>query len=388
MPQLFSLFLGLILSLSAYAQDNAYLKTKITNKTLLPNTEVLKWIKTSQDFDQANLSTQEIDRQIARVIQKQKSTPVAEIVTPINLKKLAYYGYLDFKKTGIVTDSELFTSQPDLYADADGPRNIFQYGNLTLLTTYNSYEDQLHVYSIIRSFIILQYKYPEIYEALFLNTALDPRENPQIVKDKSNPGVYNANPYFVVSIHENPKKASNATTSYFSPQHVDPISNSWLADKNVHVIFFHKETLRNGGVYTGGIPMYPSLAKADAHIRFLRDGLLQTLVHERLHNYVSNYAPINQMCDFMRNDASLITGNGSTYRYLEEPIITHTVNTLFESYGGMSTEVMQYYQELFDKTQLPELKSNTRYQEVLTKLQKINPKSPSPEERDLLRIYF
>lgn len=302
----------------------------------------------------------------------------------------------------------MFTTSPNEYAEASSPGNIFQYDNITFISTYNAYEDQLYVYSIIRAMMIIKIKYPEVYKTLFLDTQQSPLQNSSLIKDIKPIANININKNYVFVIHQNNKKPANSTTTSYSVSYRRATEDFRTSDNNTHLIYINKSTLRNGGAYSLTNPLYPGLSQEDARIKFLFDGIAQMIIHERIHDYVSNNLTVNKFLNYIRNDNSLITGkpkkddNGneikdssgntiidnSTYTFYEEPITTNTTNIIFAQYGGLSKEISSYYENLFKNTQLPEIKKFTKYNDVSKKIKELNTKATKNDETNLLRIYF
>ncbi len=376
----------------SYGQDKQLIKTKISDQTLLLPDNVLTWIKTPYDFPQNNLTIEEIDKKIDSIILSQRNKPVEEIQTPINLKKLKYYTYYDFKQFGIIGDNSHFTDKDSAYyIDAGGQRQIFQYDNVFILSTFHAFEDELNVYATIRAFLILKNKYPFIYENLIQKTEKSPLQNSSLKKDIPNFGFLNINRYYVISIHENESKKSNATTTCYNLGYKQPLNNYWTCENNAHLIFINKNTIRNGGTYNNSNTIYNIADKKEAQIKYLFDGLIQTIVHERIHNYIANNMSLNSYLNYIRNDNSLIIGNNgdaSTYTFIEEPIVTNTVNKLFQKYGGLSQEIMSYYTDLFNNTQLPNCRSYTKYDALKQKLKQLSEKVSENDERTIMTIDF
>lgn len=402
-------FLLLLQANALLAQDKSFLKSTIVDvATLLPETNQLNWIKTSVDFAQDNLTVEQIDSKIDSIIFLQRNKNVEDIITPINRKKLKYYGYMDFRKLGLIGNNSLITPNSNEYGEVSSPGNVFQYDNLTFLSTYNAYEDQLHVYALIRAILILKIKYPEIYKALFSNTETTPMANSSLNKDINPILNININKHYVFSIHQNDKKQENATTSYYSMSYRRATEDFRTSENNVHLILINKTTLRNGGAYSSTTPLYPGIDVKEARIRFLFDGILQMIVHERMHDYISNNMTVNKFLQYIRQDSSLIVGkpqkdtngndvrdsNGNivldkrTYTFYEEPIVTNTTNMLLSQYGGISKEVMTYYENLFKNTQLPNVKNFTKYDDVKKKFKELNIKSTTSDDANILRLYF
>ncbi len=402
-------FLVLLKAHVIIAQDKSLLKSTIVDiTTLLPETNQLNWIKTNMDFAQEALTVEQIDIRIDSIIYSQRNKNVEDIITPINRKKLKYYGFIDFKKLGLIGDNSLITPTSTEYGEVSSPGNVFQYDNFTFLSTFNAYEDQLHVYALLRAVLILKVKYPDIYKSLFANTEITPLANSSLNKDITPVMNVNVNRHYVFSIHQNNQKQANATTSNYSMSYRRATEDFRTSDKNVHLILLNKTTLRNGGAYSLTTPLYPGIDVKDARIRFLFDGILQMIVHERMHDYISNNMTVNKFLKYIREDSSLIVGkpkkdsngndvkdsNGnivfdkSTYTFYEEPIVTNTANILLSQYGGISKEIMTYYENLFKNNQLSDLKKFTKYNDVKKKFKELNTKSTTNDDASILRLYF
>ena len=376
-------------------QDKGVVKSKLQDNGLLRDNDLFSWLKTDYDFDYAAKTSEEIDKKIDEIIKSQSGKPVIDIQTPINFKKLKYYGYTELRNLEVIGKREVSYGHPYEYMDAAQAKNIFQYDNMYFVCTYNSFEDQVHVYSIIRAYLILKNKYPEIYNWLFKRTEqlqLGSDINKNIRPDKT--VFLNVNKKYVFVIHQNPSTNHlPATTTYYGDQAKLPAKlindgNYLLHDNNAHFVFFHKATIRNGGTPSGNTPIYSDVAPVDRHYKYLFDGIIQSIVHERIHNYISNYQPVDDFLYFIRNDLHFLNGNVS-YSHQEEPIVTNTTNQLFATYGGLSSEVQNHYEKLFRDTQLPQMKRETDYQKLLEQLSSLNTSCPDKSNENLvLKIYF
>lgn len=373
------------------AQDKKILKDKLIDTN--NNDDFLSWITTSIDIvDQDKKNVLQIDNEIDRVITSQKDKNIFDIEVPINYKKLLYYPQADIRNL-VVLSFNIFENDADgNYSDAINPKFIYRYGNLFIQSTGNSNRDQLNVYAIIRAYLIIKNKYPEIYKVLFERTEETQFGN-DVIKNINPTGVtfINSNRNYIFTIHENAVKALAATTTNYGwggNLNTKLLKKNFLvSDNNNHFIFLNKQTLINGGVTTGGKNIYIDAESSDREIKYLFDGLLQTFVHERMHNYVGNYSGVDSFLSYIRNDNSLLNGGG-TYKYMEEPIVTNTTNLLFKKYGGLSNDVMKYYVDLFGSTQLDTLKTLPAFKELIVKLKELNKTNNDNLEKVLLLNIF
>lgn len=389
---IFLLLLTVTTHYSVNAQNRATLKAKLQDGQ--PNDDMLSWITTDRDIVNQDQKTEsEIDNEIDGIVRGQINKPSGEIEVPINFKKLVYYGHEDIRKL-VLFSFDIFANDPDgNYRDAQYPKYIYKYGNLFIQSTNNTNRDQLNVYSIIRAYLIIKNRYPDIYSVLFEQTEKVPYGG--LAGGNINPAgpvFLNANRNYIFTIHENSARALSATTTNYgwgggvSSKAVGR-SNIMIAENNNHFIFLNKATLKNGGAAVGSKDIYDDADVLDREVNNLFDGLIQTFVHERLHNYIGNYQSLDNYLNYIRNDVSLL-GGGGTYEYIEEPIVTNTTNQVFSKYGGLSDQVLTYYSDLFTDVQLPKMRTLGKYEELMTKLKSLNGADGTEADKILQLLIF
>jgi hypothetical protein len=93
----------------------------------------------------------------------------------------------------------------------------------------------------------------------------------------------------------------------------------------------------NGGTSPGSLVIYNKPDAVTREINYLFDGIIQPIVHERLHNYIANYFAINSFCNYIRNNDEYLKDSSTdnvltrTYKYCEEPIITNTTYQILKN---------------------------------------------------------
>jgi hypothetical protein len=398
------LILGHLFVLSA--QTNVGIKNSNELTLLLKNpvqqaeNNVLEWIKTDHDFIQIDKNEKEIDSIIKIIVRKQIHLSNKEIQIPINSKKLKFWNYqASFRNLKIIKPDNLFDQYPNDYKNLDSGKIIFQYENIFILTELNSYEDQWQVYAIIRAFLLIKYRYPDIYRVLFQETESLPLKKvaETDILMKADKTVYlNMNKYYIFSIHSDSKSLLPSTlTSYDYPNYKLNYlkvnnGNYWISE-NRHCIFLNKQTLRNGGTAKGNKPIYTSMNSMKNYYLYMTDGLIHTIVHERIHNYIGNYQTLDNFLFYIRNNNEMMNNKSfeaANYEFLEEPIVTQTTNAIFGKYGGVSEEVMTYYQELAE-LQMNRVKQQTDFRKLSEKIKLINRKAKNTSKaEDSWIIYF
>lgn len=152
--------------------------------------------------------------------------------------------------------------------------------------------------------------------------------------------------YFINFDSDEPRPSSiqylgSTTPYYFNKDTIDVYNNT-------DVIYFNKKTIRNGG--SNVFSFYNNVRYADDKLKYyMKDGFIHSLVHERIHDFISTYESLNSLSYFLRKGCveKGIVRNHST---LEETVVTNTVNILFDmlpNNGGLSNEIISYYDSIF-----------------------------------------
>ncbi|QDO94606.1 hypothetical protein FNB79_11730 [Formosa sediminum] len=326
MKTLWIICLHLIVLTTACAQDKA---PNTTKENL--NKHDLSWIKTASDFNQTNLSLEQIDIKLQDLILKSisKNNLISELELPINSKKLKYLG------RKFPNETELFGTYNGWNTDGlnhlTWKAHFYTYGDFIITTKNDKALDQKNVYYAIRSIIILQNIYPELYSKIFSDTKHYITKTPQFVP------LVNSNKMFWIAFNDNPKYISSNNTIYMYNGVIkgsNPTINVW---NNIAVINIHEQNIL-GQNSLGSKPIYNASNIWKNYNLHMLEGLPVSIAHEMLHNYI-DYA-YSARADIF----AIRKSRGKTnFIFAEENAVINTLYTYFNAKGGLLPNQPNYY---------------------------------------------
>lgn|GEM_PF-3513113 len=304
--------------------------------------DLSKYIKTKYDFDQSKMTVEEIDEKIKQIIESQTDKNLLELEVPINYKKVTFLGNIYPAETNLFqykkADIEIHDSclKKKSY--------IYKYNNIYISSSKNTLLDRYFVYYTIRAYLIIKYRFKYINEILINNTELMPINFLSPVPEYIN---INKN-YFVSFDRDKPRPSS---IQYLGPIEVNHLNTADSVDvyNNTEVMYFNRATIRNGGV-NNSIAIYKDITTPEDKVGYyMKDGFIHSFIHERIHDFISSYKNVNNICYTLRSGC--VEQGIVKDRYpFEEVVVNNTVNILFDmlpNRGGLSKEVLLYYDELF-----------------------------------------
>ncbi len=293
----------------------------------------LEWVKTGNDFDQSKFAKAEaIDKEIEKRIRAyDRETAIITFDVPINSERLSYVGeqkYIEFNKQ----IGKLNKAQPK--GPLDKAAHFWRYGDIDVAVPGDTYEDQLNVYSIARAVEILKYRYPSAYNKLFVETR-DFAPTPPVY---GNPKYKNKYSVLLFSFDTSPDPIAVG---------ISAVGNAVLANgveeySNVSVVSLHSSNIRGAGDVGSG-PIYMAPTPDENYVRYLREGLIETLVHEMLHRYIDYRHPYDTLF-FNLYQARYADPSRESLRIRgEEAIVTSTSLHYFNREGGLQSKVPFFY---------------------------------------------
>lgn len=323
MKKLFTVFFSVLWELSTFAQ--------VQPTTLRQNLDKhdLSWIKTSNDFSQSSLSIEQIDQKISIIVQKATTENLltANIQIPINTKKLKYLGRKSPTETGLFGTYSTWNN--DGLGHLNQQSHFYTYGDFIFSTENDEALDQKNVYYAIRSIILLQYRYTEMYAKLFTETQNYLTNNPPF-KSFSN-----SNKGFWISFNNNPAYITSNNTVFMGAGY---FSNSQIGMyKNVAVVNIHSQNIL-GQSDIGSKPIYNSKNSWENYELHMTDGLLVSIAHEMIHNYIDFAYTANDDAFRIR----LYRGYPN-FILAEENAVVNTIYKYFASKGGLMNNQSEYY---------------------------------------------
>ena len=370
-------FIILLFSISIFSQelpDNDELNIKLgTEQT---DFDILELIQTPLDFEQSNMSIEDVDLEIKKIIENQSNKDLENLIVPINEKKIEYLGFIHPSSTGIFYSNFDYFLNYDLSIKGNSS-HIYKYENLYISSIGNKVIDRYLIYYTIRAHIILKYRFPEMFDNLFVQTALVPTRFSE--KFNSLDFVNLTKNYFITYDGNKLLPENNAYlgTKYRNSDHNFDIY------PNTQIIYLNKETIKNGGS-TGTVKIYEGLTDMSQKFhKYMRDGFIHTFVHEKIHDWIFQYKHLNALAKFLRLE-SQSSGLVNNYYPFEEAIVNNTTNILFESEnnnGGLSEDVLKFYRKEFDIS-LVTFKSGENYNKLVEKFEIFSSKNNKYDESE------
>jgi hypothetical protein len=302
----------------------------------------LDWIKTGNDFAQTSLDAPAIDREISsRIKAYDREKPIVTFDVPLNTRKLVKptrkiykqfsptIGALNMAKNNGVLDREAY---------------FWRYGNIDIAVPGDTYTDQYNVYSVARALEILQYRYPRAYQKLFV----EPMQFSAAAPNYGTPKWKNRFATILISFDGSPVPIAAGQTAVASPV----IENGIETYNNIAVVSLSNTNIR-GEQESGSKPLY-NAAPEENYVRYMREGLVETLVHEMLHRYIdyrNSYEEVYNTLFTTRDNlpgGKLFRGFQSLATTGEEAIVTTTSLHYFVREGGLQSNLLFFYRGTLD----------------------------------------
>ncbi len=252
---------------------------------------------------------------------------------------LTYLGHMHINESGAFTTADIVT--PSNFAWLDGLRHTWRYDDhVYILTETDTAVDQLEVFYTVRALEVLRTTYPTSYQRLVTDAMQVP---PGPVLDGF--GWKNRLRSVIVSFDASPLYiAAGLTVLDQAPVH-DPQSDLDIYS-NVAAISIDRETIRGSSRTLGSRPIYDKASDDENFLRYMREGLAETLVHELLHPRVDR---LNSTDADMNELYGRRVQQGACAKFeLEEALVASSSLLLFRREGGLSDTYLDYYDVVLD----------------------------------------
>ncbi len=299
----------------------------------------LAWIITATDFAQHGLSEHACEDRLSEILQAQRDRPVAAIEVPINLQRLQYHGRIVPSLAGVVPASDQVQPAARRFVEAlDGWYHQWSYGEeLSLLSRDDGRAAQLVVFALIRAWLILERLFPSVHMALF--AAWDDEERAR-ASDPDAPWL-NLHSRTVFALNSYPRYTAVSSYLLGVP---DASAEGPPVYHNLPVTMLNLTGMQG----TGSSQVY-GLNDADSFHLYLRDGLVETFVHEGLHNRIARSLgsdPFLQRLKALPPAVSVAA---------EEAFVTQSSLRFAREALAVSAAVLRFYQTMLQHTHLPAL---------------------------------
>ncbi|MEZ4452677.1 MAG: hypothetical protein R3B09_24670 [Nannocystaceae bacterium] len=250
---------------------------------------------------------------------------------------LEYLGHLHINETGVFTKDDVVSPQNIPWLD--GLHHIYKYDqSIFLMVEGDEASDQLDVFFAVRALEILRADHPLVWERLIDAIGEFPAE-----KTLMNASWKNRLRGVIVSFDTSPQYiAAGLTILDTAPEsmmNVDLYSN-------VLGISIDRETIRGSSDTVGSRPIYKKPGDDENFLRYLREGLVETLVHELLHPRVDRLNSVDTAMNELWNRRF---DNQACARFeLEEALVAASSLLHFREAGGVSDTYLDYYDVVLD----------------------------------------
>lgn len=221
----------------------------------------------------------------------------------------------------------------------DSPRHIYRYAeDIYIMTEADDAVAQLEVYYTARALEILRTDHPAVYERL----VVEPGEYAQ-EPTLDGLGWKNRLRALVISYDTSPLYIAAGVTVLDAA----PVATMGVdAYSNTAAISIDRETILGASEEVGTRPVYGEPSDDANLLRYLREGLAETLVHELLHTRVDRLNSVDARMNelyFRRTDPFACARFA-----LEEALVAASSLLHFREAGGLSDAYLDYYDAVLD----------------------------------------
>jgi hypothetical protein len=252
---------------------------------------------------------------------------------------ITYLGRIHPNESGAFTTSNVIS--PSNINWLDGPRHIYKsHDNVYIFTEADEVKDQLEVFYATRAIDILSAAFPSAYKKLVTETASIPSEPPLGGRTWKN-----RIRSFVISFDTSPAYIAASVTVLDNA----PVTNTQTGldeYSNVAAVSIDRETILGQSDTVGSRPIYGKPSADENFLRYMREGLVETIVHELLHRYIDR---LNSVDDRMINLYTGRTNVAACQAYaFEETLVASASLLSFRQAGGLGGGYLDYYDKVVD----------------------------------------
>lgn len=295
----------------------------------------LAWIKTGNDFDQKGLTAELIDKEIENRIKAYgRETAIVTFDVPLNSQRF-------FKPQREQTYENFDASIGNINDKLPQNKAYFwRYRDIDIAVAGDTYQDQLNVYAVARALEIIRCRYPKAYQKLFLETRTFASQAPK-------KGFFvNRLKNVLIAFHTITTTADIAESGQALGNNED-MNGDHGKYSNLAVITIHAKNIL--GSETFGSSVLYKKTPNENYIRYLREGIVETLVHEMLHRYINTRAHIDNLETIIFEARPPKNGTARPLNdKWEEVFIINTSLAYFTREGGLEPSVPAYYRNVLE----------------------------------------
>ncbi|MCA9662196.1 MAG: hypothetical protein KC486_27910 [Myxococcales bacterium] len=252
---------------------------------------------------------------------------------------LEYLGLLHPNDSGAFTTDDVVSA--DSVAWLNSERHTYRYDDsVYILTEGDEALDQLDVYFTVRALETLRLDHPAAYQALIVSTEAFP-EGPTL----DGLAWKNRHRSFIISFDTSPLYiAAGLTVLDKAP--VDNKMEKLDEYSNVPAISIDRETILGVDDKIGSRPIYQKPGDDENFLRYAREGLADTLLHELLHRYIDRLNSVDAAMNDLYNRR--VDPDACAKWELEETLVAAASLLHFRKAGGIGDAYLDYYDVVLD----------------------------------------
>lgn len=287
-------------------------------------------------IEQQNFSAIEIETKINTSIQTQinNGALVSNMKVPFNEKTLHYLGCIHPNTLKLFSKNQITNQKaPEL----NKKLHVYKYDYFYISTETNDTVSQQNVYYALRAINILKYRYPQAYNRLIKNTMFGPKPMPS-----AGFNYLNTNQAIWIGFNKNPGAIASNRLYLILDGYADTHKTIDLY-RNIAIVNIDSENIL-GHLNLGSKPIYGNSTANKNRMDYLKEGLVESILHEMLHNYI-DYAH-----SALPEYNALYKMRGKTsFNNFEEILVLNTSLSYLYREGGFTNKIKDYYyQNTFD----------------------------------------
>ena len=275
-----------------------------------------------------------------------KSAPFLESQVPVARDQLNYLGYR------LPSSVEPYSKVHTLPSQLRHPHHVYRYREFTILTETDGRREQLCVYATARALELLRTRWPREFEVLFRGPQSAEAQLKAIRGyDPKKPVTFLNLDRAHAFVWQGRSGGAIAASSYDlgTRQKLELEDGGRKLElglfRNVSTTYLNLTAIQG----FRSQKLYQRSALLENFLRYLRDGLVETLVHEALHNLLRRDKNVRPL--FWALAKSLRKSQGAVLgKELEEAFVSNVSRRLLEG-RGLSREVSEFYGKRLRQTQ-------------------------------------
>jgi hypothetical protein len=301
----------------------------------------LAWIRTATELRPEDAAPGRADARIAEIVAAQHDLPIERVDVPVDLAPVERMGRT---RTGAL--EILPPGFADGQRDGDllaGECVAWRAGTVWIAVPDDSPMSELCVWFVLRALTLLRHRYPEAWSALFEGTS---RAADVAADDGAGTGATRRIAAVLVAFDTSPTSIAASITAHDAALGTLDSTDGdrrVTGSRNVAVLLIHPGRAAGDDPHCGSAAIYKSGDRATDFLRYMSDGLVESLVHEMLHVYVDFASATDPACRFLSTSPARAEGARDAWVAAEECVVMNTSLAYFARKGGLSAEVRSYY---------------------------------------------